>query len=199
MSVLIHAPLTFGVVWTPTLEKAYTDAVAVEGGAHAATPRGVFDRMLTGPHRALKRRLAKLRRNLHGWMESAHYDSANFLLRNFDLVIEPKLDVSELVQKKTRVISSATARKMLTWSHYKFRERLTSASTRYAGRHVLQSTEPGTSKTCTNCGFWKADLGGAKTYTCNRCKVVTDRDVAGARNNFLSEYGRAVGVGWDGV
>jgi len=25
------------------------------------------------------------------------------------------------------------------------------------------------------------------------------RDVAGARNNFFSEYGKAVGVHWDGV
>jgi len=28
--------------------------------------------------------------------------------------------------------------------------------------------------------------------------VKVNRDVAGARNNFFSEYGRAVGVGWDG-
>ena len=167
------------------------------GPAPEACGRTNRQRYLTT--RRLKRRLAKLRRNLSGWMESAHYDSANFLLRKFDLIIEPKLGVSELVQKKTRVISSASVRKMLTWSHFKFRERLKSASARYAGRHVVESTEPGTSKTCTNCGFWKADLGGDKTYICNRCGIVTDRDVAGARNNFFSEYGRAVGMGWDGV
>jgi putative transposase len=148
--------------------------------------------------RRLKRRLARLRRQLSGWVEHAHYDSANFLLRNFDIIIEPRLGVSEFVQKSTRVFSSASARKMLTWSHYKFRERLKSASARYEGRHVIESTEPGTSKTCTNCGFWKKDLGANKTYKCNRCAVSVDRDVAGARNNFFSEYGRAVGVGWDG-
>ena len=148
--------------------------------------------------RRLQRKLARMRRNLVGWMESAHYDAANFLLRSFDLIIEPKLGVSELVQRQNRVISSPSVRKMLTWSHYKFRERLISASSRYAGRHVIESTEPGTSKTCTNCGFWKADLGDAKTYVCDRCHIRVDRDVAGARNNFFSEYGRAVGVGWDG-
>ena len=88
---------------------------------------------------------------------------------------------------------------MLTWSHYKFRERLVSASTRYAGRHVLISTEPGTSGTCSNCGAWKKDLGSNKTYDCKSCGISMDRDVAGARNNFFSEYGKAVGVHWDGI
>jgi len=42
-------------------------------------------------------------------------------------------------------------------------------------------------------------LGGNKTYECPRCKIVIDRDVNGARNNFLAAYGKAVGVGWDGA
>ena len=149
--------------------------------------------------RRLSRKLARMKRNLHGWMESAHYDAANFMLERFDIVIEPKLGVSDMTQKSIRVMTSQSVRKMLTWSHYKFRERLVSASTRYAGRHVIESTEPGTSKTCTNCGSWKKDLGANKTYNCSRCGVSVDRDVAGARNNFFSEYGRAVGIGWDGV
>jgi len=44
-----------------------------------------------------------------------------------------------------------------------------------------------------------AELGGNKTFTCPRCEIVLDRDVAGARNNFLAAYGKAVGVGWDGA
>lgn len=149
--------------------------------------------------RRLKKKLSKMRRNLNGWMENAHYDAANFLLSRFDIVVEPKLQVSELVQQKKRNIQSKTVRKMYTWSHYKFRERLKSAATRFAGRHVIESREPGTSKTCTGCGFWNEGLKvGEKTFCCPRCKVKVNRDVAGARNNFFSEYGRAVGVGWDG-
>ena len=167
------------------------------GPAPAATPRSRRQRYQTT--RRLKQKLAKLRRNLYGWMEGAHYDSANFLLSSFDIIIEPKMGVHEMTQRSTRVMSSANVRKMLTWSHYKFRERIVSASTRYAGRHVILSTEPGTSGTCSNCGSWKKDLGANKTYDCTRCGVSMDRDVAGARNNFFSEYGRALGIGWDGV
>jgi transposase len=88
---------------------------------------------------------------------------------------------------------------MYTWSHYLFRQHLQSAASRYARRHVIECGEPGTSKTCGNCGFWHAELGGNKTFTCPRCEIVLDRDVAGARNNFLAAYGKAVGVGWDGA
>ena len=43
---------------------------------------------------------------------------------------------------------------MLTMSHYMFDQRLQWASTRYAGRHVIDlAGEPGTSKTCGNYSF----------------------------------------------
>ena len=149
--------------------------------------------------RALKRKLARERRRLHGWMENGHYAAANFMLENHDIIIQPMLGVSELAQRRKRKIQSKTVRKMYTWSHYKYRQRLQSAATRYPGRYIIESREPGTSKTCTECGFWHADLKVyQKTFRCPRCELEVNRDVAGARNNFFSEYGRAVGVGWDG-
>lgn len=149
--------------------------------------------------RALKRKLAKERRRLHGWMENGHYAAANFMLENHDIIIQPKLAVSKLTQRRKRKIQRKTVRKMFTWSHYKYRQRLQWAATRYPGRYVIESREPGTSKTCTECGFWHADLKvNQKTFRCPRCEMEVNRDVAGARNNFFSEYGRAVGMGWDG-
>jgi hypothetical protein len=57
---------------------------------------------------------------------------------------------------------------------------------------------PGTSKTCTDCGWWNADLKlGDKVCHCHRCGVVVDRQLAGARNNFFAAYGMAARVGWD--
>ena len=158
-----------------------------------------------GTTRRLRRKLAKERRRLHGYVESAHYDAANFLLNHHDIIIQPILKVSELVKKKRderlqRVFGSKMARAMCTWSHYLFRRRLISASARYAGRHVYETTEPGTSKTCTHCGTWNAGLRlGDKVFECRRCTLAIDRQLAGARNNFLAAYGMAVGVHWDGV
>lgn len=147
----------------------------------------------------LRRKLAREQRRLHGWVENAHYDTANFLLSHHDIVIQPKLAVSRLVvNKATRCIPSVVARTMITWSHFLFRQRLKSAAARYPERIVIESIEPGTSKTCTNCGHWKANLGAAKLYVCDRCGIHVDRQLAGARNNFLAAYGIAIGVLWDG-
>ena len=158
-----------------------------------------------GTTRRLRRKLAKERRRLHGYVESAHYDAANFLLDHHDIIILPILKMSELVKKKRderlqRFFGSKMARAMCTWSHYQFRRRLVSASARYAGRHVYETTEPGTSKTCTHCGTWKNDLRlGDKVFECRRCNLAIDRQLAGARNNFLAAYGMAIGMHWDRV
>lgn len=147
-----------------------------------------------------KRKLAKERERLREWMKHAHYETARLLLHNYDVIVAPQLPVAEMVPRPGRVFGSHTARAMLTWSHYRFTQRLHSASARYAGRYVLSHLgEPGTSKTCAFCGCWNTALGGSSTFECPRCGVKMDRDVAGARNNFFATLGMAVGLGYDGV
>ena len=149
--------------------------------------------------RQLRKGLARKRQQLRGWVKSCHYNVANNLLREHHVVLQPELPTSRLTLTSTRNISSRTARAMLTWSHSLFVARLRSAVARYAGRHVLEAFEPGTSKTCTHCGAWKAALRVQdKVYDCSRCGLRVDRQLAGARNNFLAAYGAAIGVGWDG-
>jgi hypothetical protein len=149
--------------------------------------------------RRLRRKLARDRRRLHNWVEGAHYDAANFLLRRYDVVILPKLSTGTMVAKDSRVFGSQVARSMCTMSHGLFSARATSAAAKYRGRHVIaDSGEPGTSGTCSNCGFWDAALGKSKDYHCPRCQIHIDRDDNGWRGNLFAAYGKAVGVGWDG-
>ena len=148
----------------------------------------------------LRRRFARECNRLTGWVQAAHYDCANQLLRTHDLIIQPVFETSRLVRTETRNIQSGTARAMLTWSHYKYHQRLKSAAVRYPGRYVIDAREPGTSKTCTECGAWNASLRVQdKLFVCPTCGLCVDRQLAGARNNFFAAYGAAVGVGWDGV
>jgi transposase len=153
-----------------------------------------------GTTRRLRRRFQRACSGLRNWMENGHYAAANFLLKKHDIIIQPVLHVKELTDTGKRNLNSKAARAMYTWGHYLFRQRLKSAATRYAGRHVYETTEPGTSKTCTNCGFWNAGLKlGNTIFNCPRCHIQVDRQLAGARNNFLAAYGMAIGRGWDGV
>ena len=150
--------------------------------------------------RRKRKKLAKERNRLRNWMEAGHYSAANCLLTNYDVVIAPQLEVQQMVPRAGRVFGSKTARAMYTWSHYRFTQRLHSACARYAGRYVLSDTgEPGTSKSCCNCGCWHADLGSDSVFHCPRCDLEIDRDVAGARNNFFAAYGLVIGAGYDGV
>jgi putative transposase len=193
----IHGELLCGAPLEERLLKL--DALHSRVAKHKGDPRRT-SKQRHDTQRRLKRKLARERRRQHNWMTNAHYDAANFLLERYDVIIQPVLQVSKLVQRKTRAIQSKTVRSMLTWSHYLFRERLKSAATRYAGRHVIESREPGTSKTCTNCGHWKQDLKVSdKVYHCSRCKIRVCRQLAGARNNLFAAYGDALGMGWDGL
>ena len=148
----------------------------------------------------LKRRFQRACAGMRNWMENGHYAAANYLLQKHDVIIQPILHVKELTDTGKRNLNSKGARAMYTWGHYKFRQRLKSAASRYPGRHVYETTEPGTSKTCTHCGFWNAGLKpGEMVFNCPRCCVQVDRQLAGARNNFFAAYGLAIGRGWDGV
>ena len=150
--------------------------------------------------RRMKRALKRQRARLEGWVKAAHYDAANSLLERFDVILQPRLNVQELTLTATRNISARTARAMLTWSHSQYIARLKSASVRYAGRHIIETFEPGTSRTCTHCGAWKEALQPRdKVYACGSCGLRFDRQMAGARNNFFAAYGAAVRIGWDGV
>ena len=150
-------------------------------------------------YRRMKRKLNKERLKLSNWMKAAHYATANFLLRRFDVIVLPKLATSEMVRTDGRVFGSETARAMYTWSFSKFVQCVESAAFRYSGRHVCSdATEPGTSKTCGCCGWWHSQLGGNKKFRCQSCGVRMDRDVNGARNNFLAYLGSKLDVGWDG-
>jgi len=116
-------------------------------------------------------------------------------------VIAPVLQTGRLTEKGKRgQFGSKLARALYTWGHRLFRQRLAYAAARYPGRYVYECCEPGTSKTCTNCGAWNKDLQlGDKVYNCSRCGLHIDRQLAGARNNFFASYGMAIGRGWDGV
>jgi transposase len=150
--------------------------------------------------RQMRRTLARERCRLHDYVGAGHYAAANHLLRHHELVIAPQLATSRMVPRDGRVFGSKTARAMLTWSHGLFTQRLHSVAYRHPGRHVISdSGEPGTSKTCGDCGHWNAQLGGDKTYSCTVCGTVIGRDLNGARNNFFAAYGAARGIGWDGV
>lgn len=133
--------------------------------------------------RAWKRMIVRVR-NL---ISEAHWKVANYLTDNFDVIYIPTFETSQMTHRQRRKIRSKTARNMLTWRHYDFRQKLITKAEEKAVK-VIECTEEYTSKTCGNCGFIKNNLGGSKMYRCDRCNISLDRDLNGARNIFLKNH-----------
>jgi putative transposase len=142
--------------------------------------------------RRLRLRRAKFRvyKKIRHLTDEVHWQTANYLCRTFDTILLPEFGTSEMVKKRhangswKRKISRNTSRRMLLWSHYRFRQRLIEKAKQH-GTAIVIVNEAFTSKTCSRCGYQNHRLGGSKVFKCRRCDLVSDRDVNGARNILL--------------
>lgn len=124
---------------------------------------------------------------------------AAFLTKTYKFVLIPRFETSGMTKRDKRKITSKTARSMLTWAHYRFRQtlmhslrhspgwniRAKSAATTKRDCVVITDDEAYTSKTCCCCGVVNPKLGGAKVFQCKTCNHVIGRDWNGAINIFF--------------
>ena len=129
----------------------------------------------------LNRALMKLRAKHKSLIDELHYKTINFLVKNYDIILLPTFETGSMVQKKNRKLQSKTARMMLSFSFYKFSQRLESAAKRY-NRLVVRCSEAFTSKTASWTGEI-VNIGSKKIISSNN--VTVDRDINGARGIFL--------------
>ena len=69
--------------------------------------------------------------------------------------------------------------------HGMFASRLIQTASDYEGSRIIRCSEAYTSKQCGACGELNDKLGGSKTFNCQECGAVADRDVHAARNILL--------------
>jgi len=125
----------------------------------------------------------RMQRKIKHLQNEIHRKTIKFLTDEFDVVIIPPFEVSNMVNRKTRKITRKTVSKMLCWSHYNFRQRLISKAEE-KGIHVIIQNEAYTSKTCSCCGNIQ-NIGGSEVFNCQNCRTIMDRDENGARGIFL--------------
>ena len=143
------------------------------------------------------RRICKKIRNL---VDEIHKKLTKWLVDNYETILLPKFETSEMVTRAQRRIGSRTARQMLTWGHYRFQQRLVNKTREYRSCQVIICDEAYTSKTCGACGNLHDHLGGQKTFRCPHCGhgVTMDRDMNGARN-ILLRYFTLRAAPWSGA
>lgn len=117
-------------------------------------------------------------------VDECHKKVACFLTYNYSQIIIPSFESSEMVYKAQRKINSKTARSMLSWAHYRFKQRLIHQAAK-RGSRVIEVGEEYTSKTCSKCGHIHRKLGGSKKFNCPNCGHGIDRDANGSINIYL--------------
>ena len=137
--------------------------------------------------RAFQKAARRIRLKVTNLVDELHKKLAKWLCENYRVILLPKFETQKMSLKGFRKISSVTVRKMITWSHYRFQQRLINKAREYPWCCVEICDEAYTSKTCTKCGHINKKLGGNKTFKCSlrSCGFQIDRDFGGARNILL--------------
>lgn len=132
--------------------------------------------------RNLKYAINRLRYRIKNYIDDIHNKIAYFLVKNFDSIVLPTFNTSDMVKRNLRVIKSKTARNMLNWSHFQFAQRLESKCKEYRCE-LIRISESYTSKTCSYCGKINI-VKGKISFKCE-CGRILDRDYNGARGIYL--------------
>ena len=135
----------------------------------------------------LKRRLKKaanrIRAKIQNLVSELHKKSAKFLVNNFDVILLPTFETSQMAKKGRRRIRSKSVRQMLTLSHYQFKQFIKHKAFEH-NKVVLDVNEAYTSITVSWTGEM-VKIGGSKIIKSPSTGQTMDRDINGARGIFL--------------
>ena len=132
----------------------------------------------------MRKAAARSRKRIRNLIDECHRQAASWLSKNYSYILLPTFETSKMTKKKKRKIRSKTARQMLSWSHYRFKQVLKNQA-ELSGCQVIDVTEEFTSKTCTRCGHIHPKLGGNKLFKCPECGHEINRDFNGALGILL--------------
>jgi putative transposase len=133
----------------------------------------------------MKKAQLRLRLKIRHLVDNLHHNVAKDLCSKYQTILIPPFETSNMVKKAQRRINAKSVRKMLTWSHFRFRQFLKHKAREYPGCRVLEVDEMFTTQTCGGCGILNRDIGSRKLFECPSCGLVIDRDANAARNILL--------------
>jgi putative transposase len=125
-----------------------------------------------------------MRRRIRNLVDELHKKVTKWTCENYITIFLPKFETQRIVFRRHRIINSKTAKKMLSWSHYRFKSRLMNKAREYPNCRVIICGQEYTSQTCSECGYLHRKIGGAK-FKCPGCNQESDRDFNAARNILL--------------
>lgn len=124
----------------------------------------------------------RMRQTVQNLIDELHHKTALFLVKNFDCILLPTFETSQIVSRAGRKLRSNTVRNMLNFAHYRFKQFLKNKAFEH-GKTLIDVCEAYTSKTHPETGEIK-QIGGARRIRLLSGEWV-NRDIVGARNILL--------------
>ena len=151
----------------------------------------LISRTVTEPNHHRRRRMrraqARLRQRITNLVDELHWQTVRWLTSNYKVILLPTFETQDMTRRAGRKIRNKTARMMLSFRHYEFKQRLLWKAWQ-RGALVVEVSEAYTSKTRSWDGSVKENLGGAAVIR-DASGFGMDRDVNGARGIFLRALG----------
>ena len=137
--------------------------------------------------RNMRRAADRMRVRIENLVSELHRKTARFLVDNFDVILLPSFETSEMVERGRRNIRSKTVRNLLSLAHYRFGMFLRHKA-QEVGVAVISVNEAYTSKTVSWTGEVLKNLGGSSVVV-GQDGDRMDRDYNGARGIYLRALG----------
>ncbi|CAG8663590.1 10009_t:CDS:2, partial [Scutellospora calospora] len=138
----------------------------------------------------IKRSMHRISFKIKNLIKDCHHKIIRYIYENYQTILLPKFETQDMACNinGNRKISSKTAKKMLDWSHYKFKMFLRHKTREYPEMNLIECTEEYTSKTCTRCGIINEKLRGSKNFSCSLCGLKIDRDHNATTSSGFEAY-----------
>jgi putative transposase len=126
--------------------------------------------------RRMKLAVSRLGGKIKNLVDELHKKTAGFLVDNFDIILLPTFETSQMSQKAKGRIRSKSVRQMLTISHYGFKQFLKHKAFE-TNKVVMDVNEAYTSKTVSWTGEIIPNLGDTKFLKSPSHRRVMSRDI----------------------
>jgi putative transposase len=134
--------------------------------------------------RGINKKCDKLRTKIKNITDDLHWKIADYLTKNFQVILLPVFNTNQTSSKNDKVTSNTATRLLIGLSHHEFQQKLLYKA-KQRGRNVILCKEDFTTKCCGGCGTLNEKIGGKKTFHCENCSLTMDRDIHAARNILI--------------
>lgn len=138
----------------------------------------------------LRQRFQRCHKSVKSKVSEIHNKTINWLTSNYRMILLPQFNSKQMVASED--LHHKAKRQLMTWSHYKFKEKLIDKVQETKDCILRIVNESFTSKTCGNCGYIKEKLGSSRIFKCYSCFHTCDRDVNGARNIWMRSMSQCI-------